>query len=466
MITLYKEPNKIISTGNDNWYVFQDTFMDIDTPPSDLYLEVSLFNSKFLVPASAYSTGLIGFNASPILNDYVSKLFLDEDEPKVSYIEYDLDIQERFSGLYITFSLDQSGSTYSTSTFSVVNNNTLTSLEPYSTILKSGFYNNSTDNTIYIKSSSTSGGYVNKLYISSSPTASVPVVFNLSNNSYGYIELRDYPIISYGATLSVENKLALKASIDFLSLNYDDNFDGYKIGATGAGFLTRAPKDIYMKDDEIYTLSFIADTELTGSNFTEIELNIESAYGLTTTTISLPDKVSFHTIDVSPTVLGITSSTYSVYMSFDGGDFYSEKVYFNLGCYGTKDYENIRLCWLNELGGIDFYTFKFIETHTRTANKSTFNKSSWDDTYEFRRKNYENIVYRVENYDNYLVVSGLIDYDTNLWLSSIIKSKYVWWYRNGEYVAVVVNTNSLDVSTYRNDLEVKIEFRLSKSNIN
>lgn len=138
----------------------------------------------------------------------------------------------------------------------------------------------------------------------------------------------------------------------------------------------------------------------------------------------------------------------------------SETICYDIKCLNSWS-DSVRLTWLNSLGGIDYYTFRFIETDGVRIDRTNFDRSlNWG----FTRETRENTTYKLDYYNEYLVVSNLVDDGTSAWLSELFTSPEVYWIREGELIPITVITDSYNQSVGFTSNEVKVGFRLSRRN--
>lgn len=466
-ISLIKQPATYHSSHNVNYWAFQ----------SDMRF-ASRFNLRAIIKdgSNIYNTVLLPtapnnynlLDAKNIMRDFVKPDF----NPKIttptkndSYKSYNISLEETFEGLYIQVSAV--GGSFTTA--SVINNYTLQGIITPSSIRDIEFVNGPvTSFPVWaIGYTTASNGFINQLTLSTDRTAISPVTASVGN-SYGYLVFNDYTIYSIGASYSTLNKKAFMANIDYLDYFESDNFTSYKLGTGSNLFLTNAPNTQYVQKDEWGTLTFIQDDV-----YTMAYAKIITDTGLTLTqscTASSLNGVLKIDIPTGPKNLNLPTNvnSYTVQMFRIAGAevVASEKRTFKLHCLKSFG-KSLRLCWLNRLGGIDYYTFRFLEQAGDRVQRSNFDKNlSYGSTKEDRGIS----TYKLDYYGEYTVVSDLLDDETSEWLSELFTSTDVYLMRydagftQGDLLPITLTGDQYLWNVGFDNKEARINFRLSRTN--
>lgn len=459
MITNISGPFTLHSSGNDNWFLYQSDMRFAKKFNMKSYIKDSsgsLYNTV-LIPTNP--DGLNTLNIKNIINDYVLSDFncyITSPTSSNSSKTYILDNRESFEGLYIKASTVSS----QVATASVINNTSLSTIETYSQVTEIGFVGGTMSSSpIYVSSYATaSNGYINMLTLSSDSNSVIAPTGSIGTNSEGYIILTNYVVFSEGPTYSSSTYTAIKGNIDYLDYNSSNNFKDFGLTSSGSRFLTNAPNIQNIQYGEYSTLSLI-------NNYLSSEIYIIDNLGNTyskTLPIGLTESIRYD-IPSGPANLGISTNAawYTIQMK-SGSTLYSELFKMNIKCINTR-WTPMRLCWLNNLGGIDYYTFKYISDSNKKIERNNYDRNL---TYASTSESRGISTYRLNNYNTYTVLSEYLTDSENDWLSELSTSKEVYW-MNGTNLIPVMLTN--DVYTYNVGLEsfqASVSLRLSRTNRN
>lgn len=164
----------------------------------------------------------------------------------------------------------------------------------------------------------------------------------------------------------------------------------------------------------------------------------------------------------------ITSSTLITYLtgSTSGRDVAvpfqsSETKCYEISCLNRR-WEPIRLCWLNSLGAIDYYTFKYINNASKRIKRDNFDKNL---NYSYNRETRGITTYRLEDYNQYTVVSDPLGDDESTWLSELMTSQEVAWLRGSEIIPVTIIGEQYDYNVGLDNQQLSVTFRLSRTNV-
>jgi hypothetical protein len=459
-ITTHRQPDEIHSSGNKNWWVLSSNMYD--APRFTMKMEVkdgsSLYNTV-LVPSDPDFYNPL--NIQGIIDDYVPYDF----NPTIivattsnTYKPYNILGTENFQGFWIFGTI----STSAISSVTVLGNTTITEVQSGSYISNFGMINKivTTADKYVIGYGTNSNGYVNSLSISQSPTASIGVSASVNGSAYGYLDVEGVTVYSTGATSSSAVKNAIKANIDWMEYNQSDNFDGYKFTNVNSKFLTNSPRELDIKLTEYHTLRLIQDYE--AYPITDISITDSTGGVYFTTPISISDLVLDIPTGPRNISLSLTSSIkwYTVQM-LSGTQSIGEIFRFNIDCKSRPD--DMRLMWHNRLGGVDYYTFKYVDSKTTKVSRSTFDKNTnYNSTINDRGIS----TYKLDDYLEYSLTSDLVSDIDSEWLSEIFTSKEVYWLKDNTTMIPVTILSDSHIHSGWESREVKLSLRLSRSNFN
>lgn len=457
-ISLIGQPLQIHSAGNDNWWAFSSDLRFAPRFSTKITIKDqnnAIYNTV-LVPTNPNNLNV--FNIKNIIEDYCVPdfNFAITAATASTYIrQYKLDVTENFSGFYVT----ASSAAGRVGTCSVIGNTTLKTITVPSLIEEIGFVGgNVTSDPVYVWAFGTaSNGYINRINLSSSPTSFVPATASIGSNSEGYVVLANYTVFSDGPTFSTAQKWAVGSNIDWLDYNSTNNYSGYTALNSTSKFLTLSPSELDIQPNEQATLSFIQSlTQSVGQMYVVDNLGGTYSKVISIATASVRIDIPTGTANLS---INPNASWYEVSLR-NGSTVLSETKRYNIYCLNTR-WTPIRLCWLNSLGGVDYYTFKFISQSNKRVERSNFDKQI---VYGSTRQDRGITTYRLNDFDQYTVVSNPLDDETSAWLDELFISNEVYWIRAGELIPITLIGDTYDRNVGLETRELQIQFRLARTN--
>ena len=304
----------------------------------------------------------------------------------------------------------------------------------------------------------------------------------------GYLKYSDILTMGTGATAN----------------NFGYDLSNYNLSAQTDSFLTNAPATQYANLEDYGTLAFLSPNDnldyikLTYNDSSGSQIGTENinknwtngAYTNFTTKIS--EKLLF--FGCFPANLQNWSSTFQALVSpvdqISGGSIdvqafdtsatpprISKQYTININCPNTKGFESIRLCWLNQWGAWDYYTF------TQKSVRSISTKGS---TYEQLAGTWNEAAYRVDSYkggkkafrvnatEKITMNSDFVSESENDMFEELINSPEVYilegYQTDGTYSAlnqyvkpVRLTTSSFTKKTVANDKLIQYTFEVEKS---
>jgi hypothetical protein len=292
---------------------------------------------------------------------------------------------------------------------------------------------------------------------------------------------------------------------DQLSIsNNDFGFDlgNFNLSSPTDKFLTNAPKTQYANLEDYGTLAFLAPDaalsyiKLKYFNSANVQIGTEDvdrlgANGAFTGPYSSRIYQQLMYFGCFPANLRNWSSTFIalvtagtinggsiVVQAFDDSDDAISKAYtINVNCPDLKGFESIRLCWLNQWGVWDYYTFN---------KKSARNISTKGSTYEQLAGTWNEAAYRVDSYkggkkafrvnatEKITMNTDFVSESENVMFEELINSPEVYILQGyqddinfsalNQYVTPVrLTTSSFTKKTVANDKLIQYSFEVEKS---
>ena len=160
-------------------------------------------------------------------------------------------------------------------------------------------------------------------------------------------------------------------------------------------------------------------------------------------------------------------TSYSVTLLDDKGNPLTESLFFSIECECTWE-TPYRLCFLNSLGGYDFFNFNWNSKKSSSYEKSYFKRKAWNwnnsNQYAYNSYNRGKVQYSTIATDRLQLTSGWITEEESTWLEELISSPDVYIIDNttGVLTAVTVTDTQYDYKTLEYDqlfnLTVNLEF--------
>tara|TARA_R100000781_G_scaffold114931_1_gene87933 strand:- start:959 stop:2347 length:1389 start_codon:yes stop_codon:yes gene_type:complete len=287
---------------------------------------------------------------------------------------------------------------------------------------------------------------------------------------------------------------------------FDNNF-GLDIGSgsdtpiklTGpsSSFLTNAPTTQYANIDDYGTVGVLCPPFL--ANFDHITFTYYNSAGGSLGTEDIDTNLSaqswliFHLVYVGcyPANLRNWSSTfqalvtagtiqggYYTVQAFNGSNNAMSQLYtINVNCPNLKNYEPIRLAWLNQWGAWDYYTFTQKSTRTISTKGSTYNQleGTWNES-AFKLNGFKGgkKSFRVNATEKIKMNTDYVNESESEWFEDLINSPEVYMLEGFQtdtafsmlntYVTPVrLTTSSYTRKTIANDKLMQYDFEVEKS---
>ena len=309
----------------------------------------------------------------------------------------------------------------------------------------------------------------------------------------------------FNGVLQRENYLTLDSNSGY---GYDLASKGLYTGDnTNAGthkFLSNAPTTQYANVNDYGTFAFLNFLPQGTDQITKIDIkyyaeknaagaqqgstytidNTNANGGVTSVDSNTSTKLQY--VGVFPGNLQNTATgfltTYESYtvQAFNGSTAQSQLYIINVNCPDTKGYESIRLCWLNQWGVWDYYTFIMKSVRSTSTNRTTYTQmsGSWNGSrfaingYKGGRKNF-----RVNATERITVNTDFVNEAEAIWFEELLNSQEVYMLNGydgtetapydtitNKYVEpVLITTSSYTRKTIANDKLMQYTFELERN---
>ena len=283
--------------------------------------------------------------------------------------------------------------------------------------------------------------------------------------------------------------------------NFGYDLGNYNLSSQTDSFLTNAPATQYANLEDYGTIAFLSPNDnlsyikLTYKNSADVQIGFTTinktaangAYANFSSEIS--ERLLY--FGCFPANLQNWNSTFQALVTagtikggkievraFDVSNTAISKTYtINVNCPDLKGFESIRLCWLNQWGAWDYYTF------TKKSVRSISTKGS---TYEQLAGTWNEAVYRVDSYkggkkafrvnatEKITMNTDFVSADENVMFEELINSPEVYilegYQTDGSFSAlnqyvkpVRLTTSSFTKKTVANDKLIQYSFEVEKS---
>jgi hypothetical protein len=282
----------------------------------------------------------------------------------------------------------------------------------------------------------------------------------------------------------------VRNEIDWLDFDYTDYI--VNTFSTSKKFLTDSPRTIRIDSAQSYQLSFIVN-ERFGAN----QYNIKAYSGYNGTGSLVADGVVSNNIpsqdsssryfripvgtydigNIDPTLytdslLGTTPSTalanaasYTIHLEDNTNAQTSEKVTFNINQTCSK-YNEVRVHFLNRLGGYDAFNFYLKSIHQTDIKKDKYDQQHHDWTgfaYKYSKSSRGTTDYNVALSKKLTVNTDYLTEAESEWMEDLATSPSVYIEDNNELIAVNIDPRKIQRKTSLNDKLMQYTFELSYS---
>ena len=138
----------------------------------------------------------------------------------------------------------------------------------------------------------------------------------------------------------------------------------------------------------------------------------------------------------------------------------SETKCYEISCLNTR-WTPFRLTWLNSLGGVDYYTFKFINNSSKRITRANFDKNL---NYGYNKQSRGITTYQLNDYDQYTVVSDPLSDEESEWLTDLLTSQEVYWIDGTTLIPITIIAEQYDRNIGLDNSTLQLTFRLSRTN--
>jgi hypothetical protein len=172
-----------------------------------------------------------------------------------------------------------------------------------------------------------------------------------------------------------------------------------------------------------------------------------------------------------------TLSYYFVQAQNSTGQNISDRITININCPNQKGFESVRLTWLNQWGGWDYYTFKMKSSKTISTKGSTYQQlaGSWNeksyrlDSFKGGKKSF-----RVNATEKITMNTDFVSESESEWFEELINSPEVYILEgfkedatdsalNQYVIPVRLTTSNYTKKTVANDKLMQYTFEVEKS---
>lgn len=290
--------------------------------------------------------------------------------------------------------------------------------------------------------------------------------------------------------LEIDSIFVWNASLPTSSFfNSTNPITKYIVGTDSSKFLTNIPmsQDIKVKicSNDFYYLYFLQDNTIDPVGYVEINLyradgalqgflkwdssypatSIVQKIGCGTYNIQLSGAELNFNSNLSAPYIDSETAYYTVRLFDNKGTPFTEEFYFEIDCQCAWE-TPYRLCFLNNWGGYDFFTFNWNSKKTSSYQKSFYEKKGWSWTGAntiYNSYDRGKVQYSTIGTDKLQLTSGWITQLESTWLEELVSSPDVYIIDgSGSLTAVTVTDMQYDYKTLEYDqlfnLTITLEF--------
>ncbi len=311
----------------------------------------------------------------------------------------------------------------------------------------------------------------------------------------------DTPIIANDNYQIFNGYLKYTDELSIFNNDFGFSLTNFNLSSNTDRFLTNAPKIQYANIEDYGTVAYLAPNgnvsyiKLIYKNSSNVQIGTEDItrnYGngaYTTFGSEIRKRIVY--FGCFPANLQNWSSTFQALVSAgtiqggsiivqafnSGNSAISNKYTININCPNLKGYESIRLCWLNQWGAWDYYTFTQKSVRSISTSGSTYEQlaGTWNekayrvDSYKGGKKSF-----RVNATEKITMNSDFVSESENDMFEELINSPEVYilegYQDDGPYSAlnqyvkpVRLTTSSFTKKTVANDKLIQYTFEVEKS---
>lgn len=260
------------------------------------------------------------------------------------------------------------------------------------------------------------------------------------------------------------------------ALGYEENisytYTDYLVSnatSTTKKFLTNSPRTIDVTNNDSYYLDFLSDTPVNAAFDSYITINWKdtstSQFAMLSPTLAQAKRyrVAVGPWDINK-IYGSTIldwslvNSYQIYLRYNTNQV-SETFTFKMRA--PKPYET-RIAWINQMGGIDHFTFYHRNQKSYDITRKTFKKSlqsNYASSWTYQVGDRQDTTYGISAVEKHVVSSYCNRYDA-AWLNEIYFSPDVWTYNYTDPCATHTTWKMLPIVV--SDTSVKEEQKMTK----
>ena len=320
--------------------------------------------------------------------------------------------------------------------------------------------------------------------------------FDTTTNQLVQVEAANSDLYQiFNGYLSYADKLEISGA------DFGYNVGKFNLSAASNQFLTNAPVTQYANLDDYGTVGILAPND----NLSYIRLTYKDSSGSALGNESISRTTANGSYDVFNAYIGMNllyfgcfpanlrnwSSTFQALVTagtINGGSIeltpfnasasqIGQQYTININCPDLKGYESIRLCWLNQWGVWDYYTFTKKSSKNITTQGSTYDQleGTWNDS-RYRLDSFKGgkKAFRVNSTEKISMNTDYITESESVWLEELINSPEVYQLNGYQtdsgfaalntYVTPVrLTTTSYTRKTIANDKLIQYTFEVEKT---
>ena len=222
---------------------------------------------------------------------------------------------------------------------------------------------------------------------------------------------------------------------------------------------------LYSTPEDLYTFVVLYSYNEVSNAAFKAAWNIQQVTGTGEMTFMMTSKTTGSNYNLSSYNVVSSAPIVNFYAETSGADVpglsdASETKCYEISCLNTR-WTPFRLTWLNSLGGVDYYTFKFINNSSKRITRNNFDRNL---NYGYNKQSRGITTYQLNDFDQYTVVSDPLSDEESEWLTDLLTSQEVYWIDGTTLIPITIIAEQYDRNIGLDNSTLQLTFRLSRTN--
>lgn len=319
----------------------------------------------------------------------------------------------------------------------------------------------SSSGPFYVRNITTSSGEVTSFELYDAASGGSPITATGTFSGPGYVQTSDYGIPRQTSASSTNSNKALvinSTASPYVQLSWSDG-DDYKMNAVGSlpltdydfgndikGVAAATYESVSLLQDATTNIQYAFLTQFDADdNYLTSSINCTNTFGY-----SAPNWTNSHNaridLGIGPANLSLDPLTvrYQVQLIDDNDDLVGPLMRFKIVDFCNDD---VRLMWLNYLGGFDYAYFKLVSEESKTERKTFKKELQFNDQANDRGET----VYHSQSQSTFTLSSRFLSDSEADWMQSLFESPEVYRMQGSTFTPVIVTSDTYSRKIERRD---------------